>query len=172
MRNTKSKSSQHNKFLRIVTIPVRALCKARDSYVKGMTNYANRMHYGSSNVMGLQGVEQVHGLPKSYSVNSTRSNNSEEYKELIRSASARNVGPSDLDAYIKQQMTMRSGSVGRSQPKPQPQPMAMPPRSRSVALGRIDEDNPCCYFGNPDNNTISVKNDFKYARSRSHSIAR
>lgn len=175
----RTKRSPANKFLRIITIPIRALCKARNFYVKSMTGYADRMHYGNSSVMGIQGTGQVHGLPKSYSVNSARSNSNEEYRELLRAASARNVGPSDLDSFIRQQMTMRSASARRSQPRPQPQPQpqAMPPRSRSVAMGRIDEDSPCYYFGNLDNdigksNVVSVKNDFKYTRSRSHSVTR
>ncbi|KAI3465246.1 hypothetical protein Pfo_021909 [Paulownia fortunei] len=159
----KSKASQQNRFLRIITVPIRALCKARDFYVKSMTDYADRMNYG--NVVAVPGTSQVSVLPKSFSVSSARSNYSnEDFQELVRAASARGIGDRvELDSYIKQQMKMRSGSGGG--------PRAMPPRSSSVAMGRIDEDRPCCYFGEDNSNIISSKNEIKYPRSRSHAVS-
>ncbi|PIN11603.1 hypothetical protein CDL12_15788 [Handroanthus impetiginosus] len=156
----KSRSSQQNRFLRIITGPIRALCKARDFYVRSMTEYADRMNYG--NVMAVPGTSQVSGLPKSFSVGSGRSYNSEDFQELVRAASARMSGERiDLDSYIKQQMKMRAGSAAAGSG-----PQAMPPRSSSVVMGRIDEDKPCCYFG--EDVVMRSKNEIKYPRSKSH----
>lgn len=137
MKIMKTKASQENRFLRIITIPVRALAKARDLYVKSMTRYADKINY--SNVMGLP---QVSGLPKSFSVNSDGSFHDEDFRELVRAASAGSIGSRvDLDMYIKAEMMKihEAGSGNGSR--------AMPPRSSSVAMGRIDEDKPCCSFG-------------------------
>ncbi|GFQ05410.1 hypothetical protein PHJA_002685100 [Phtheirospermum japonicum] len=149
----KTKAGQPNKFIRIITTPFRALCKARDFYVRSMMNCANR------NIVGLQGTSQTTGLPRSFSVSSARSSDTDEdYRELVRAASARNIGSRiDLDAYIS--------------------PQAMPPRSISVAMGRIDEDRPCCYFGEDNvivdgNKVVNVKSELKYPRSKSHAVTR
>ncbi|KAK6116039.1 hypothetical protein DH2020_008308 [Rehmannia glutinosa] len=115
--------------------PFRALGKARDYYVRSIMDCAN------SNIVGLQGTSQTPGLPRSFSVNSARSNDDEDYRELVRAASARSIGSRmELDSYIRQEeMKMRAGSRAG--------PQAMPPRSISVAMGKIDEDRPVCYFG-------------------------
>ncbi|KAL6578468.1 hypothetical protein OROMI_010796 [Orobanche minor] len=144
----KSKAIRNNKFIRIITIPFRALCKARDFYVSSMMDCGNR------NIIGLQGTSQAPGFPRSFSVSSARSNESDEdYRGLIRATSARSIGSGiDLDDYIRQETKMKPGSRGG--------PQAMPPRSISVAMGRIDEDRPCCYFGE----------DVIIPRSKSHAV--
>ncbi|KAK4434336.1 hypothetical protein Salat_0596400 [Sesamum alatum] len=158
----KAKASQKNRFLRLITTPFRALGKARDFYVKSMMDCAN------SNIIGLQGTSQAPSLPRSFSASSARSDNSEDFRELVRAASAHSFGNRvDLEEYIKQEMVkMRAGSGGG--------PRAMPPRSISVAMGKIDEDSPCCYFGEDidGNGVINVKNEMKYPRSKSHAVAR
>ncbi|KAI3460136.1 hypothetical protein Pfo_016799 [Paulownia fortunei] len=143
----KTKAIQQNRFLRIITTPFRALCKARDFYVKSMMDCANR------NIIGLQGTSQAPGVPRSFSVSSARSNDDEDFRELVRAASARSIGS-------------RGGLRGR--------PAGHAPRSISVAMGRIDEDRPCCYFGEHinGNNVVNVKNELKYPRSKSHAVAR
>ncbi|KAG8377552.1 hypothetical protein BUALT_Bualt08G0045000 [Buddleja alternifolia] len=162
----KTKASQQNRLLRIITIPIRALCKARDLYVKSMNNYADRMNCG--NVMAVPGKSQVAGLPKSFSVNSSRAYDNEDFRELVR---ARTTSDRlSLESYMKHQMKMRAGRG----------PRAMPPRSSSVAMGRIDEDRPCCYFGEDYNYNSSINNVsarigndqlMKYPRSKSHAVA-
>lgn len=146
----KSKASQRSRFLRIITVPVRALSRARDLYVRSLTDYADKMNYG--NAMPIPVTSQVTALPKSFSVSSARSH---EFEDLVRASSTRSMGDRvDLDSYIKlQQMKMRAA----------PAPRAMPPRSTSVAMGRIDEDSPCCYFGEDC--------DIKFPRSRSHALS-
>ncbi|XP_073020887.1 uncharacterized protein [Primulina eburnea] len=118
----KTKESQENRFLRIITIPVRALAKVRDLYVKSMTRYADKISY--SNV--IMGLPQVSGLPKSFSVNSAGSLHDEDFRELVRAASARSI-PSrvDMDMYIKAEMMKIIHEAGSGNG-----PRAMPPRSR------------------------------------------
>ncbi|PIN21100.1 hypothetical protein CDL12_06201 [Handroanthus impetiginosus] len=120
---------------------------------------------GNRNIIGLHGTSQAPGLPRSFSTSSARSDDSEDYRELVRAASARSsIGRKiDVEAYLKQQMTVRPGSAAG--------PQAMPPRSISVAMGKIDEERPCCYFGE-DFNGINVKNELKYPRSKSHAVGR
>ncbi|KAL8058662.1 hypothetical protein ABFX02_03G034400 [Erythranthe guttata] len=145
----KSKSSQRKLFMRIITTPIRALCKARDLYVRGLTEYGDRMNLG--NVMAVQGTSQCSGLPRSFSVSTARSTQNEDLPELFRAASARSTGnrADDMDC-----------GAG---------PRAMPPRSSSVAMGRIDEDRPYINFGDQDIFN-SGKNGIMYPRSRSHAV--
>ncbi|KAL8058661.1 hypothetical protein ABFX02_03G034300 [Erythranthe guttata] len=143
----KSKASQRKLFMRIITTPIRALSKARDLYVKSLSDYGDRMNLG--NVMAAaQGTSHVSGLPKSFSVNSARSTKNEDLPELFRAASARSTA--DI---------VGSGAG----------PRAMPPRSSSVAMGRIDEDRPYINFGDQDIFN-SGKNGIMYPRSRSHAV--
>ncbi|XP_073121060.1 uncharacterized protein [Henckelia pumila] len=154
----KTKASQENMFLRIIAIPARALAKARDLYVKSITRYADKM-INYSNVMGMP---QVSGLPKSFSVNSAGSRHDEDFRELVRAASARSTigGRVDLDMYMKAEMMKFRAGSGNG-------PL---PRSSSVAMGRIDEDKPCCSFGEEIININYIKH--KYPRSKSHVVAR
>lgn len=157
----KAKAGNQNRFFRIITIPIRALGKARDFYVKSMTDYADRVSYG--NVMAGPGTGQTPTLPKSFSVHTTRSYENSDISELIRASSTRSSGSKvDLDSYLQKQMQMKppsSGSMGSR---------AMP-RSRTVVMGRIDEDGPCNYFGE---NNVNKKVELLYPRSRSHAVPR
>ncbi|XP_073051732.1 uncharacterized protein [Primulina eburnea] len=157
----KAKAGQTSRFLRIVTIPIRALGKARDRYVKSLTDYADRVNYSTSTK--FVGVSRASGLPKSFSVNPARSYDSEDFRELVRVASARSLGTSaDLDVYMKQQTKTTEGP--RSGVR-----AGMPPRSSSVAMGRIDEDKACSSFGEEINNVLNLKKELKNApRSKSY----
>ncbi|CAL5400662.1 unnamed protein product [Camellia sinensis] len=55
--------------MRFITIPVRALGKARDFYVRIITDCAKRVSYGGA--MGIQSGP-IHNLPKSFSVSFRR----------------------------------------------------------------------------------------------------
>ncbi|KAL2529501.1 hypothetical protein Fot_22102 [Forsythia ovata] len=147
----KSKIRRQNSFVRVITIPYRALCKARDFYVRSITDCSDMASYRPT---------KVSGLPKSYSVSSTRSSESEDFKELIRAASSRSIGSRiDLELYLQQQKKI--GPVSAAEIR------AMP-RSSSVAMGKIDEDRPCCYFGEMD---VNLLKELKYPRSKSHAVA-
>lgn len=161
----KAKAGQQNSFLRIVTIPIRALCKARDRYVKSMTDYADRVNYSTNTK--FVGVSRASGLPKSFSVNPARSYDSEDFRELVRVASARSLGTRvDLDVYMKQQTKTRAAGPGSGVRA------GLPPRSSSVAMGRIDEDKACSSFGEEDN-VSNLNKELKNApRSKSYAARR
>lgn len=159
----KKASKKPNKFVHIITTPIRALGKARDFYVNSMLDCAN------ANAVGLQGTAQAASLPRSFSAaSSSRSYNDdgEDYRELVRAASARSIGSTrlDVDTRIKQERRIRAG------------PGSGPPqRSISVAMGRIDEERPTNYFGEDmknGNNNLVRKNDLKYPRSKSEVVGR
>ncbi|OIT05876.1 PREDICTED: uncharacterized protein LOC109218161 [Nicotiana attenuata] len=140
----KSKVSNQNRFIGILALPWKALTKARDSYVNCMTNYS---------------VVNPSKLPKSYSTVSSSNYDNEDFRELIRAASARSMGDNfDLNFLtqqrIRQQMSSRKVA-----------------RSCSVGMTRIDEDKPCD-LGEDQENVImmNMKKDLKYPRSRSYAI--
>ncbi|KAJ4844410.1 hypothetical protein Tsubulata_024935, partial [Turnera subulata] len=139
-----------NKFLRVVKTPVRVLCKARDMYVKGMTNYSTVMvNYGHSSKSSSPAGDGQYlaALPRSMSAVPIRCNNndSEDFRELVRAASVRSLGhlsESDMKQLMvmhleKQQQPLLGSheSIIASSKKL--------PKSCSVGmgfLGRIDED--------------------------------
>ncbi|KAH7849283.1 hypothetical protein Vadar_015588 [Vaccinium darrowii] len=90
------------------------------------STYANAMGFGSG---------QLSSLPKSFSVNSSRSSNddNDDLRELIRAASTRSSRTRvEMDMYLHHHRGRRStvAPVGVG-------------RSCSVGMGRIDEDGPC-----------------------------
>ncbi|XP_042005627.1 uncharacterized protein LOC121754311 [Salvia splendens] len=160
------KAKKQNQFVRIITTPYRALCKARDFYVRNMLDCAN------SNAIGLQSSGQGGpALPRSFSTSSSASRDDDaDYRELVRAASARTIGVNNLDAYIKQERKAKPGP-----------PRALPPRSASVAMGRIDEERPSGFFGEDikignfnkfDNSDriVDRKSGLKYPRSKSDAV--
>lgn len=131
--------------------PLRVLIKMRDFYIQGMNECSGRLDYGMP--MGCP-TPQISTLPKSFSTNGTRSTaNNEDFRELMRAASTRSLGNYKLHQVAKSPTT------------------AAPPdnfsRSRSVGVGRIDEDKPCD-FGEDH---IKVNTDV-YPRSRSYAVNR
>ncbi|XP_062011017.1 uncharacterized protein LOC133727453 [Rosa rugosa] len=152
------KSSKGSRFSRFMKAPIRVLIKARDFYIKSMTECSTRFDYGGM-AMGCPTAQVPSALPRSFStssVKSSSSSNNDDYRELMRAASARstfayNKNMEDLGR--KQQIN----STGANS--------AMMNRSRSVGIGRIDEDK-ACEFGEEDVN----KN--MYPRSRSSAVAR
>lgn len=143
----RTKAHNQNRFMRIITLPIRVLGKAKDLYVRGMTNCATR---GYGNNMGGPA-----GMPRSYSYASSRSNDNEDFRELVRAASANTLGHGvDLNALLQQSATEKSKVV---------------PRSCSVGMARIDEDGPCNDFGEIN---FKAKADLMYPRSRSYAVTK
>lgn len=128
----KGKTKQ-SKFIRFIRLPLTVLVKARDFYVRSLTEYAAKGNYG--NGMASQGG-QFPSLPKSFSVGASRSNDSEDYRELIRAASVRSLGHrNEVDLLIQQHLTQ--SAVNRSKEFP---------KSSSVGMrfmGRIEEEQSC-----------------------------
>ncbi|XP_051124436.1 uncharacterized protein LOC127246864 [Andrographis paniculata] len=150
-------------FLRIVLAPVRGLCKVRDLYVRSLSGYADKMSHAG--VSGLQVISQDMNPAKSFSVGSARGRGYEDYQELVRAASTRTGGyRGNFDSCVEQQIRAGPGDG----------PLAMRVRSSSVVMGRIDEDKPCCSFGEDDDggNGGRGKYGILYPRSKSHGLVR
>ncbi|KAM7250872.1 hypothetical protein ACFE04_022755 [Oxalis oulophora] len=125
--------------IKIVTTPIRILVKARDMYVKSMNGISSRAYTSS---MGF-GPDN---LPRSFNVNSVRpvsTSDHDDFSELVRVASVKK----DL--------------LGQQQNMP-----TKVPRSRTVAFGRIDEDEE--YDFSIDDNVNSST--MFYPRSRSVAV--
>ncbi|XWS41747.1 hypothetical protein CRYUN_Cryun17cG0109800 [Craigia yunnanensis] len=150
------KGSKETKLSRYLKAPIRILIKARDFYIKSMTEYSDRIGYGT--VMGCP-TGQVNTLPRSYSVSSTKSGNGDDdLRELIRAASTRSLGNKvQLDLLKRQQARQSPNTAGANNM----------PRSHSVGIGRIDEENPCDF----EEDHIKVKTDV-FPRSRSYAVTK
>ncbi|PSR99923.1 3-isopropylmalate dehydratase large subunit like [Actinidia chinensis var. chinensis] len=147
----RTKTNHQNRFIRIITLPIRVLSRAKDFYVKSMVGCADRVSYGTPTGVGSG---QVSSLPKSFSVGSGRSSDNEDLRELIRAASTRRFGGGvETDLYLQSQMRL-------------PATAAVVPRSCSVGMGRIDEDGPCD-FGEVG---VGVRPELVYPRSRSYAV--
>ncbi|KAK6923164.1 hypothetical protein RJ641_011468 [Dillenia turbinata] len=146
--------------MRCLKAPIRILVKARDFYVKSMTDCAERVSYGS--IMGCPTGQTSTSLPRSFSVNSTKSmRQDDDLRELIRAASTRSLGNRvdlDLQGQLKSPRN-RGGYYGKNKDW-------VMPRSLSVGIGKIDEDKPC-EFGDD----VNVKVDL-FKRSRSCAVTK
>ncbi|XVF17496.1 hypothetical protein REPUB_Repub10bG0127900 [Reevesia pubescens] len=151
------KSSKESKLSRYLKAPIKILIKARDFYIKSMTEYSDRIGYGT--VMGCP-TGQVNALPRSYSVSSTKSSNGDnDLRELIRAASTRSLNNK-----------VQSDLLRRQQPRQFPNTTGANNmlRSNSVGIGRIDEDKPCDF---EEDDHIKVKTDV-FPRSRSYAVTK
>ncbi|OWM70769.1 uncharacterized protein LOC116214523 [Punica granatum] len=153
----KTAAQNRSRFMRIISAPIRVLCKARDLYVQTLSDYADRVGYGN---MGCPGGPYP-ALPRSFSTASSRSNDEDDLRELIRAASARSFGGRiDVEAILQRQ---NSGAVIR---KPSQLGPRVLPKSSSVGMGRIEEDAPCDFSRNGADVMLL------YPRSRSCAVAR
>ncbi|CAL8164645.1 unnamed protein product [Prunus armeniaca] len=153
-----AKARKESRLARFLKSPIRILIKARDFYIKSMTECSGTFDYATA--MGCP-TQIPSSLPKSYSTNSTKSSasNNEDYRELLRAASTRSV------------RSKIEFDLARKAQQPRQPPMAAEPntvpRSRSVGIGRIDEDKACEF----DEEEVKVKRDV-YPRSRSYAVSR
>lgn len=134
----KAKANHQNKFMKILAMPIRALAKARDFYVKSMNNYADKVHYGAGPGFGSAG----YSVPRSFSTNSMRSSsNEDDFRELVRAASTSTLGNRiDLTSAFSGANSSNSSSL---QPQKQGTIIRGVPRSASVGMAKIEEDKPC-----------------------------
>ncbi|KAK3021913.1 hypothetical protein RJ639_045207 [Escallonia herrerae] len=107
---------------------MRVLSKARDFYIRSMSECAGQVGFGASMGMGCP-TPHISSLPRSFSVGSTSSSYDQDFRELVRAASTRSLG-GKVDLEFRQRQSPASG-------------VNVVPRSQSVAVGRIDEDKPC-----------------------------
>ncbi|KAK7330937.1 hypothetical protein VNO77_25143 [Canavalia gladiata] len=134
---------KESKVRRYIKASLRFLTRVRDIYVEGMIQCSGHFAYAEA-ALGCP-TGQLSTLPRSFSVNSATSD--DDFKDLVRAASLRSYGNRVEfgDAVIKM------------------------PRSRSVGIGKIDENKPCDYF--EDDALIKVKPNI-YRRSRSYAPRR
>lgn len=151
--------SKQSRVSRCLKAPARLLAKARKLYVYCVTECADRL--GGSSVMGCP-TGQASSLPRSFSTAASSSSSSsywtngdEDARELMRAASTRNrmLGITPTDDQPEPEPEKKSSFPPRRPPLPAP-------RSYSIAIGRIDEEEPC-EFGE-DEKKVAV-----YPRSRS-----
>ncbi|XP_052205165.1 uncharacterized protein LOC127809990 [Diospyros lotus] len=146
------KASKGTKLSRYLKAPIRALIRAKNSYIDGMTQCAGRFEYATT--MAGPTAPQVCTLPKSFSVNSTKSGNKEDLAELMRAASTRNLSKK-VELELLQRRLPTGPGGGR-----------VVPRSRSLGIGRIDEEKTCEFEVDVKvNSTAAV-----YPRSRSYAV--
>lgn len=139
-----NKSSKESRIKKCIKAPIRVLIKARDCYVHSLMDCSGKIGYGS-----VMGVPQISALPRSFSVNSSvSSSRDEDFRELVRIASRKSLVDKAKAELLRQK------SISN-----------VVPRSRSVAIGRIDEDKPCD-FGDE----VIVNTDV-FKRSRSCAVS-
>ncbi|XP_030443865.2 uncharacterized protein LOC115666240 [Syzygium oleosum] len=117
----------------LLAAPLRALSRARDLYVRSLLSCASAVGHGYVACPGGQHAP----LPRSFSACSSRSDGGgrdgdgvdDDFRELVRAASARTLGyrAEDLDAVVRQIRRSRSG-------------VRVMPKSCSVGMGRIEEE--------------------------------
>ncbi|KAI4316600.1 hypothetical protein L6164_024566 [Bauhinia variegata] len=146
----RSKGQNQSMLVRIIMSPIRALGKARDLYVRSITNCGDNMNYGGN----FDAAGRFAALPRSYSAATSRSDDGEDFRELMRAASARTmVNKIDMDLALRQQQQKQFGAS-----------KGLPlPKSSSVGMGRIDEDSELGESG-------AVAPDLLYPRSRSYAV--
>ncbi|KAK4367856.1 hypothetical protein RND71_011648 [Anisodus tanguticus] len=138
-----TKGSKESRIKKCIKAPIRVLIKARDYYVHSLMECSGRIGYGSA-----MGVPQISALPRSFSVNSSvSSSRDEDLRELMRIASRKSL--------LNRQKSLDKNGVN----------VNVMPRSRSVAIGRIDEDKP--YDFGED---VKVNTDV-FSRSRSYAVS-
>lgn len=117
--------------------------KVRDFYVRGMIAWSGHMTYADAAIGCPTG--NLSTIPRSFSAqNSATRSRDHEFKDLIRASATSLKSPRNGAAAIKL------------------------PRSRSIAIGRIDEDRPCEF---EIDDIVKVKPLF-YRRCRSYAILR
>ncbi|KAI5393306.1 hypothetical protein KIW84_060430, partial [Lathyrus oleraceus] len=135
-----------------------ALGKARDAYVRSITNCGQSMNYGSypmdaaSRFSSLSRSQTTSSRRSSSSSSLSRLDNNEDFAELVRAASARTLGNRmDIDLVLKQEQQKMNKKL---------------PKSSSVGMAKIDEDMP---FDSGLGNGVGFVVD-SYPRSKSYAV--
>ncbi|KAK8705569.1 hypothetical protein V6N13_049167 [Hibiscus sabdariffa] len=154
------KGHAQNKFVRFITIPFRALGKARDLYVRSMTSCAAGVSFGQ----GGGAADYAGQLPRSFSESSAASSYAnEDFRDLIRAASVRSLGHrNEVEMFLQEQLKQMRAAKGL-------------PKSSSVGMGRIDEDKP---FESEEKNQLhhvdnnAMKQDTLFKRSKTYAVTK
>ncbi|KAF8111016.1 hypothetical protein N665_0076s0021 [Sinapis alba] len=165
MRN---KGQNKNKFLRIISAPLRALGKARDFYVRSITGCSARTHYSSSASVSTPFPRSLSSSSAAFSSSaSTRRTTDfgidDDYSELVRAASVRSLGhKNEIDMFIHeklqqekiQQEKLRQGGL---------------PKSSSVGMARIEEEDEA-EEGSVNPKMTKKVSHLLYPRSKSYAV--
>ncbi|XP_076893146.1 uncharacterized protein LOC143545084 [Bidens hawaiensis] len=157
------RNNQKNIMMRIITTPYRAICKARDFYIRSITDCANHTNYG-----GVAAASFGAPISRTSSSSSFGSSSAaaEDLRELIRANSTARMGSlditrADVELYVKQYMATKQSTPVKGSRRV--------PRSASVGMGRIDEDAPVSFADDEDVKT-SRSDHLMFPRSRSHAV--
>ncbi|KAK4793819.1 hypothetical protein SAY86_011813 [Trapa natans] len=114
---------KQSRLMRIIKAPIRGLCKARDLYVRSLSDCANMNDFST---VGYH-VDHYPPLRRSYS-------DGDDLRELIKAASEKTYGDRvDVEAIIEEtSRAVRRPSLGSR----------VLPKSSSVQMERIDEAGP------------------------------
>ncbi|KAK9065677.1 hypothetical protein SSX86_015078 [Deinandra increscens subsp. villosa] len=161
--------NQKNLVVRIITTPYKALCKAKNFYIRSITDCANpTTNYGMAAAAAMSRTTSVS------SFGSSSAAASDDLRELIRANSTASTGDmdvtrADLEMYIKQHMMTRQSSLSAQANKGS----RRVPRSVSVGMGRIDEEGPVSSFSDDQvDSGRKVKSErLMFPRSRSHVVS-
>ncbi|KAJ6971456.1 hypothetical protein NC653_032073 [Populus alba x Populus x berolinensis] len=154
----KKKSRKESALKKILKAPLRILARAWDFYMKGMAEYSDQVCVVSCP------TGNFNSMPRSYSVSSTKPNHLEDdLREPLRAASTRSdIGSINkkinVDVPARQQYSHKKSATRLGDNMP---------RSRTVAIGRIDEEKPCDF----DEEDVKVKTNV-YPRSRSYDVSK
>ncbi|KAI3462672.1 hypothetical protein Pfo_019335 [Paulownia fortunei] len=149
---------KESKFARYMKGPIKILARARDCYVQSLTGCAGHVAY--ANAIGGCPTPHPVSLPRSFSASSSYSNYSsrdEDLRELIRIASTRSLTGKAEAELLRTRKSPPLGGEG----------VAGVPRSRTVVIGRIDEEKPYEFGGDRVGEGPEV-----YPRSRSYAASR
>ncbi|CAA7031100.1 unnamed protein product [Microthlaspi erraticum] len=159
MRN---RGQNQNKFLRIISTPLRALGKARDFYVRSITGCASRTQYSSSAPFPRSRSSSSAAFSSSASSRRTTDFGiDDDYSELVRAASVRSLGhKNEIDMFmqekLQQQKKQKQGGL---------------PKSSSVGMARIEEEEEAEEGSvNPKMKKTKKVSDLLYPRSKSYAV--
>ncbi|GLT46822.1 hypothetical protein SLA2020_205520 [Shorea laevis] len=128
---SQKQGKKESKLSKCLKLPIRILTRARDFYIKSITECSDWIGHGTTMACP---TGHLNTLPRSFSVSSTKSTTGDEdLRELIRAASIRSLG-NKIQADLLQQQQ------GRQSTDTAPYIVL---RSQSIGIGRIDEDKPC-----------------------------
>ncbi|XP_010414732.1 PREDICTED: uncharacterized protein LOC104700835 [Camelina sativa] len=164
-----------NRFLRIVTMPLKVLSKARDLYMRSITGCAARTHYSSAVDAASVPFPRSRSTSSAFSSSASSRRRSsdytfdDDYSELIRAASARSLGhKNEIDMIIHQQLQQQQQQRQRQEIRVAAVAVSGKnglPKSSSVGMtmARIDEED-------EEEGSIKKGSDLLYPRSRSHAV--
>ncbi|KAK9681986.1 hypothetical protein RND81_10G041700 [Saponaria officinalis] len=146
----KSKSKP-NKIIKLIKMPIKALAKARDYYVRTMNKYADM---GTYDGLGWGGPVYVEPMPRSQSTSTMRTTGDidRDLKELVRAASTGTLGNRILVTNLisGSASTNKSGTSTLKSNKVESGYFKDVTRSGSVVMDKIEEDEPSNYAVDDD----------------------